>query len=121
MPRYHARLAFEPAVLAEVAQLLATHWDWDGALVRGAQQVETPDPWQPRSLDEYALAVCGILAAGGPEAQVMGYLRREEEKLLGAARTTGEERSELARAAWRAVRGIALPPREGEQDHNPAP
>jgi hypothetical protein len=106
-PRYHARLAFDPAVVAEVRDLLACYWDPDGALAGAARALETRDLAQPRSIAEYALAICGILAAGGAEADVSGFLRHEEAKLLGAARTTGHTRMPLARACWRAVRGLA--------------
>ena len=50
--------------------------------------------------------VCGILAAGGSAAEVRGYLRREEEGLLGEARSEGPTRGSIAATAWRIVRGI---------------
>jgi hypothetical protein len=42
-------------------------------------------------------------AAGGSQAAVMGYLRSEEEQLLGEAKTTGKERGAVARELWKAV------------------
>jgi hypothetical protein len=105
-PRYHARLAFDPAVVSEVRDLLACYWDPDGALAGAARALETRDLAQPRSIADYALAICGILAAGGAEADVSGFLRREEAKLLGEPRSTGHTRMPLARACWRAVRGL---------------
>ena len=106
-PRYHARLAFEPAVLAEVRDLLARYWDPDGVIAAGAHALATRDLAQARSIADYALAVSGMLAAGGSEADVSGFLRREEAKLLGEPRSSGHTRVPLARACWRAVRGLA--------------
>lgn len=113
-PRYHARLAFDPAVVAEVRDLLARYWDPDGALAGAARALETPDLAQPRSIADYALAICGMLAAGGAEADVSAFLRREEAKLLGEPRSTGHTRMPLARACWRAVRGLTptVPPKD---------
>jgi hypothetical protein len=106
-PRYHARLAFEPAMLAQVTELLARYWDPDGVIAAAALAFETRDLAQARSIADYALAVCGMLAAGGSEADVSGFLRREEAKLLGEPRSSGHTRVPLARACWRAVRGLA--------------
>jgi hypothetical protein len=105
-PRYHGRAAFDPAILARVEALLARDWDADGAIVRAAADAAPMDGARPRSLAAYAAAVCGILAAGGSEAEVMGYLRREEEYLVDQPRTEGTERAAIAGAAWRLVRGI---------------
>lgn len=106
-PPYHGRLAFDPAVIAQVSELLARYWDPDGMLARAAGKVETHDLAQPRTIADYALAICGMLDAGGGEADVSGFLRREESKLLGEPRSTGHTRMPLARACWRAVHGFA--------------
>lgn len=129
-PQYHARLAFEPDVVAEIAELLVRYWDPDGAVTGAARALESRDLAQPRSIADYALAVCGILAAGGTEADVSGFLRREETKVLGEPRSRGHTRMPLARACWRAVRGLApavlpadVPAAAGlahGEDHDPA-
>jgi hypothetical protein len=99
-PRYHARLAFEPAVVGEVKALLLRYWDPDGVLSAAARELESRDLAQARSIADYAMAVCGMLAAGGTEADVSGFLRGEEAKLLGEPRSTGHTRMPLARACW---------------------
>jgi hypothetical protein len=105
--RYHGRAAFDLPVVAAIAAVLRTQWDSDGALAR-ASVASKDDQTLARTYDDFALAVAGILGAGGSEAEVAGYLRREEERLLGTARSTGQIRWVIAQAAWRAVRGIPL-------------
>jgi hypothetical protein len=99
-PRYHGRAAFDPAILAAIANVLQSHWDADGALQRAASATYL----------EFATAIAGLLAAGGSEAEVSRYLRLEEERWLGAARSTGKTRWPIARFAWRAVRDFAPSP-----------
>jgi hypothetical protein len=111
-PPYYGRAAFDPAIITEIAATLRSQWDSDGALVAAAGAILSNDPTVPRSYDDFALAIAGILGSGGSEAEVSRYLRREEERLLGASRSTGQIRWPIARAAWRAVRGISLPPAE---------
>jgi len=115
-PPYHGRAAFQPETLGQAARLLAACWDPDGALARAmATRPEGPDPTRPRTMADAALESCGILAAGGPEAQVSGYLKREEMALLhepadDAERVARRERRQgVALALWRLVRGIPHP------------
>jgi hypothetical protein len=110
-PRYHGRAAFDLAVVAAIAAVLRTEWDSDGALALAARVASKDDQTLARTYDDFALAVAGVLGAGGSEAEVAGYLRREEERLLGVARSTGQMRWTIAQTAWRLVRGIPLAPR----------
>jgi hypothetical protein len=96
--------AFDPAVVEEVAQSLASSWDHDGAILRAAQALVDPrNPARPRNYGDYARAVIGFIAAGGSQAEISRFLRQEEETLLGAQRTTGHARWTVARAAWTAT------------------
>lgn len=108
-PSFHGRAAGRADILAQVETLLARAWDPRGELVDAARSVEVHDHGRPRTLADFALGICGILGAGGSEALVCGYLRREEEAIWQSPRTSGEERAVIARAAWRIVRGIARP------------
>ena len=105
-PRYHGRAAFDAAIVASIADVLQSHWDFDGALQRAAATSASDDRSLPRSYLEFAIAIAGLLAAGGSEAEVSRYLRLEEERLLGTARSTGHTRWPIARFAWRAVRDL---------------
>jgi hypothetical protein len=109
-PQYHGRAAFDPRIVAEIARVLRTVWDPDGVLGLAASTAAAKDSVEPGTHEEFALTIAGILGAGGSEAEVCGYLRREEERLTGAARSTGQLRWDIAQDAWRAVRGISLPP-----------
>jgi hypothetical protein len=108
-PPYHGRAAFDPAIVAEIAQTLRARWDADGELALAATVGAVGDAAQPKTYEDFTLAIVGILGAGGSEAEVAGYLRREEERLIGVARSTGQTRWSIACTAWRAVRGISLP------------
>ena len=108
-PEYLGRAAGSPLVIAQVEAVLARAWDPDGELVKAAMSVNPSDHGRLRTLAEFAAAVCGMLGAGGSEAEVSGYLRREEEAVWEEARTTGDQRAAIAGAAWRIVRGIARP------------
>jgi len=79
----HARAAANPDLVARVAELLTAFWD---------PREEFDAPNGSSSSEAHARAALGILAAGGPAADVMGYLRRAEEAALGAPRTTGRDR-----------------------------
>jgi hypothetical protein len=105
-PRYHGRAAFDAAIVASIAGVLQSHWDFDGALQRAAAASLSNDRSLPRTYLEFATAIAGLLAAGGSEAEVSRYLRLEEERLLGTARSTGHTRWPIARFAWRAVRDL---------------
>jgi hypothetical protein len=105
-PRYHGKAAFDAAVVSKIAAALQTQWDPDGKLLLAAKTGENADTTAPRTYDDFALAIAGLLAAGGSEAEVSGYLRREEDRLLGSPQSTGKVRWPIAKLAWRAVRGI---------------
>lgn len=109
IPPFYGRAAFSPDVIRQVEAVLKRAWDANGELIRAAEVADPHDYARPRTLTAYATAVCALLGAGGSEAQVCGYLRREEEALLGAARTIAQERGAIAGAAWRIVRGVARP------------
>src|ERR1700722_6174267 len=105
-PRYHGKAAFDAAAVQTIAAALQAQWDADGELERAAVAHGSVDETAPRTYADFALAIAGLLAAGGSEAEVSGYLRREEVRLLGAPRSTGKVRWPIAKLAWRAVRGI---------------
>ena len=84
-PRYHGKAAFDAAIVATIGAALQRQWDPDGALLLAATTRDGDDTTVPRTYGDFALAIAGLLAAGGTEAEVSGYLRREEERLLGAA------------------------------------
>ena len=116
MPSYLGRAALAPETLVAGEELLALHWDPDGSLRRAmAVRPTMPDPTRPRTLADAGREACGVLAAGGPEADVSGYLRREEVALLAPPEDEAEQierRERRQRAAivlWRLVRGISLP------------
>ncbi len=124
-PPYHGRAAFRPETLAHAERLLVARWDPDGTIARAmAARPEGPDPTRPRTMADAALEACGILAAGGPEAQVSGYLKREEMALLQEPADDAElvarreRRQRVAAALWRLVRGITEP---GDSPDVPAP
>ena len=95
--------AFDGPVIAEVVALLTTTWDRNGRIIRNAASRRGQDSSLPKSYSEYAMVLCGIAAAGGSQAAVMGYLRQEEEALLGASISTGKERGAVSRGVWKAV------------------
>ena len=103
-------------MLATLERLLAEHWDPDQT-IRGALAMRPlgPDATRPRDLGGVAAEVAGILSSGGSEADVSGYLKREELALFGVVtdemlKALRRERREFVRGAlWRAVRGIPRP------------
>lgn len=95
--------AFDPPVVAEVAGALAREWDARGRILRAAVADAADDPLRPHSYAAIAHVVCGIVAAGGSQADVLSYLRGEEESLFGEARSTGQQRGAVALAAWTAT------------------
>ena len=108
--------AASPAMQAALVRVLETHWDPDGTIARAlAARPEGRDPTRPRTLAEVARDAAGLLAAGGTESDVGGYLRREEWAVLPKPETEEEatarrQRRECTRQAlWRTVRGIARP------------
>ena len=114
LPQGMAFAAGSPATLERLERALAAHWDPDGDLARAlAARPDGPDPTRPRSLAEVARDVAGLLAAGATEADVGGYLRREERAVLPGDPTPDElalrhlRRDRVRAALWRVVRGIA--------------
>ena len=106
--------ASSPATQAALVRVLELHWDPDGTIARAlAARPEGRDPTRPRTLAEVARDAAGLLAAGGTETDVGGYLRREERAVLPepaseAEATERRQRRERTRQAlWRTVRGIA--------------
>ncbi len=96
--------AFDPPVLTAVAGLLRSVWDPNGRILRAAARTDDPaQPDAPRTYEDFARVLCGILAAGGNLADISGYLRREEERLLGSEQTTGRERWAVGRGAGEAM------------------
>jgi hypothetical protein len=108
-PPYFGRAAGSPDVLAAVEALLAAYWDPNGEWQRAVLALAPLDGGRARTLSQHAAAICGLLGAGGSEAEVMGYLRREEEAVWPEARSAGGLRAAIAGAAWRIVRGVARP------------
>jgi len=96
---YYARAAADPGVIAEVATQLAATWDPNG---------EFTAPDGERTAESHARTVVGILGTGQNEAAVMGYLRYAEEQALGEARSTGQQRNAIAKAAWRVMSEAAI-------------
>jgi hypothetical protein len=97
--KHYARAAADPHVIAEVAQQLAATWDPAG-------EFRAPDG--ERTALSHARTIVGILGTGQNEAAVMGYLRFAEEAALGEARSTGQQRSAIAKAAWRVMSRAAI-------------
>lgn len=89
--------AFEPAIVEAVATQLRLEWDASGALARD----EVLDGLAPNAyFHEHSLAICAIAAAGGSQAEVLRYLRVEEETRLGSAVTSGHTRGAIAKYLW---------------------
>jgi hypothetical protein len=95
--------AFGPTVIAEAARVIAATWDPSGQVLSAALVKRPLDAAEPRSYSDYAIVLCGIAAAGGSQAAVMGYLRTEEETLLGKVVSSGSDRGAAARGVWKAV------------------
>ncbi|MGH7719273.1 MAG: hypothetical protein ACREON_10560 [Gemmatimonadaceae bacterium] len=88
---FHARADANEELIARVASLLAREWD-------PAREFRAPDgSGDPAA---HARTLLAILAGGGGAAQVVGYLRRAEEEILGVARSTGAARWSLADQIW---------------------
>ena len=100
-----AHAAERPDVVARVAALLRTHWD-------PAAELVAPDG--DRGTEAHARAALAILAAGGRQSEVVGYLRRAEEAALGAPRSHGGLRWALAEAILAAALGLPVPEPPGD-------
>lgn len=113
MPQALALAAGSPAMQAQLVAALARDWDPHGVVGAAlAARPEAPDPTRPRSLADVARDVAGLLAAGGTESEVGGYLRREEVAVLPMPATAAEaelrriRRDRVRVALWRLVRGL---------------
>ena len=82
-----ARAGMNPDIVARVAAVLAERWD-------PAAELTAPDG--ERSARSHAVAVLGVLGAGGRRSEVIGYLRRAEEDVFVFPRSTAEARQALA-------------------------
>ncbi len=92
--RHYVRACGNPVVIEQAASILAERWDQTG---------EFPAPDGARGADAHARAILGILSTGYDKAAVSGYLRRAEEEVLEAPRTTPDERLKLAEAIRYAI------------------
>jgi hypothetical protein len=116
LPQSLAVAAFAPETLALLERVLTAQWDPDGTVaVALARRPVSHDPTRPRSLADVAREVAGLLSAGGGEAEVGGYLKREELALFGplpegeAKERRRARRERVRESLWRAVRGISRP------------
>ena len=82
-----ARAGTNPELVTRVAAIVAERWDL---------AAEFPAPDGERSARSHAVAVLGVLGAGGRRSEVIGYLRRAEEGILVFPRSTAEARQALA-------------------------
>ena len=104
--RFYSRAVGDPAVIADVARVLADQWDPAG-------RFEAPDG--TRSPESHARAVLGILGTGFDLAAVSGYLRRAEEAALGAAESDGRVRRTVGRAVWDRLCAAAIAAAQNER------
>ena len=82
-------------LLQRVAELLAARWDPNAEFATPSLYLDAagnPTTPEDRSARAHAEVILAMYAAGGPETDVVGYLRRAEEAALGSARTTANER-----------------------------
>lgn len=97
--RYYARAAADPRVIGAAAAKLREDWDPGG-------EFDAPDG--SRRPEAHAAAILGILGTGADMARVSGYLRRAEEAVLAAARSTSDQRRDLGTAIWRMMLDAAI-------------
>ena len=102
-----ARAADRPDSVATVAALLRAEWD-------AAAEFTAPDG--ERMAASHARALLGVLAAGGRQSELVGYLRRAEEAALGEPRSDGGFRWALAERIVSVALGLPAPTPEGESD-----
>jgi hypothetical protein len=105
------------ALLHRVSELLAAHWDPRAEFLGPPTYLNASgdivSPEQPRMPETHAEVVLALYAAGGPQADVVGYLRRAEEAALGRARTNTGQRWALAALIWRWGQGHEPIPENG--------
>jgi hypothetical protein len=96
--RDYRRAAQDPAVVQEVATVLRTRWDPDGALARAAGGNND-------FYTTHALALAGMVAADAEQPEVARYLRQVEQRLLGSSLHAFKSRYAVSVAVWRTVHG----------------
>jgi hypothetical protein len=96
--RDYRRAAQDPAVVQEVATVLRTRWDPDGALAGAAR--DNNDFYTT-----HALALAGMVAADAEQPEVARYLRQVEQRLLGSSLHPFKSRYAVSVAVWRTVHG----------------
>jgi hypothetical protein len=97
----YRRAAEDPAVVREVAAVLRTQWDPDGALLRAARG-------DTDFYSTHALALTSMVAADGEQSEVARYLRQVEQRLLGSSLHPFKSRYAVSVAVWRTVHGPAV-------------
>ena len=100
-PRF-PRDAFDDHVVAAIAAILPERWDPSGRIIAAAAR-RRDKSGTLRTYHDYALVLAGMAASGASQAAILGFLRSEEEALLGSAITTGRERGSVAMGVWAAV------------------
>ncbi len=125
----------ELALLHRVAELLAAYWDPQAEFAAPAVYLNAAGspvtPGDRRAAMAHGEVILAMYAAGGPQADVVGYLRHAEEEALGRARTTTGQRWALAAVIWRWSHGHEPVPASGRDaepfarragpDRDPAP
>jgi hypothetical protein len=96
--RDYRQAAQDPAVVQEVATVLRTRWDPDGALGRAAGGDND-------FYTAHALALAGMVAADAEQPEVARYLRQVEQQLRGSSLHSFKSRYAVSVAVWRTVHG----------------
>jgi hypothetical protein len=96
---YFGRAVEDPAIIAQIAEILERQWDPNGVVRDGLQG--DSDFYRAQ-----AIVVAGMLSADARETEVQRYLRQMEEEALPATLHPAEVRHAIAVAAWRAARGL---------------
>ena len=96
--RDYRRACEDPAVLLEVAAVLRTRWDPEGALLLAAGNAAD-------FYSAHALALTGMVAADAEQPEVARYLRQAEQRLLGSSLHPFKSRYAVSLAVWRTVHG----------------
>ena len=89
----------DPRTIAQLAAILETQWDIEGAVKQGHSG--SSDFYR-----EQAVIVSGMLSAGAREMEVQRYLRQLEQKVLPITLHPVEARHAIAVALWRVSRGL---------------
>ena len=96
-------------LLQRAAELLAGRWDPNAEFEPPSLYLDAAgNPTAPddrRAARAHAEVILAMYAAGSPQTELVGYLRRAKEAALGRARTTANERWALASIVWRWTHG----------------